>query len=61
MKNNLAYNSSKAALSSLTRSLAFDLSKIVVRVNSVSLGYIKTNMTKKSYLNKKKENLEQIE
>ncbi len=54
MKNNPAYNSSKAALSGLTRSLAFDLSKIGVRVNSVSPGYIKTNMTKKSYLNKKK-------
>ena len=54
MKNNPAYNSSKAALSSLTRSLAFDLSETGVRVNSVSPGYIKTNMTKKSYLNKKK-------
>jgi 3-oxoacyl-[acyl-carrier protein] reductase len=54
MKNNPAYNSSKAALSALTRSLAFDLSEIGVRVNSVSPGYIKTNMTKKSYLSKKK-------
>ena len=50
-----------AALSALTRSLAFDLSEIGVRVNSISPGYIKTNMTKKSYLSKKKENPEQIE
>ena len=54
MRNNPAYNSSKAALSSLTRSLAFDLSEIGIRVNSICPGYIKTNMTKKSYLDKKK-------
>lgn len=52
--NNPSYSSSKSALNGLTRSLAFDLSKRKIRVNSLSAGYIKSNMTKKSFNNKNK-------
>ena len=38
----------------LTKALAVDYSKIKIRVNSVSPGYIKTKMTAKTYINKKK-------
>ena len=51
---NPSYSSSKSALNGLTRSLSFDLSKNKIRVNSLSAGYIKSNMTKKSYDNKNK-------
>lgn len=47
---NPGYVSSKGGLISLTRSLALDYSKYGIRVNSISPGYIKTNMTKKSFL-----------
>ena len=57
--NNPGYVSSKGGLISLTRSLALDYSKFGIRVNSVSPGYIKTNMTKKSFL-KSKENKKRI-
>jgi 3-oxoacyl-[acyl-carrier protein] reductase len=49
--NNPSYSSSKSALNGLSRSLSFDLSKNKIRVNSLSAGYIKSNMTKKSYKN----------
>ena len=52
MKNNPAYNISKAGLNALTHSFALDFSKEKIRVNSICPGYIKTNMTKKSYFNK---------
>lgn len=52
--NNPSYSSSKSALNGLTRSLAFDLSKKKIRVNSLSAGYIKSNMTKKSFNDKNK-------
>lgn len=52
MKNNPAYNISKAGLNALTHSFAFDFSKEKIRVNSICPGYIKTNMTRKSYSNK---------
>lgn len=50
--NNPSYSTSKSALNGLSRSLSFDLSKNKIRVNSLSAGYIKSNMTKKSYKNK---------
>ena len=51
MSNNPAYNASKGGLTALTFSLAMDFAKYKIRVNGVSPGYIKTNMTKKSYNN----------
>jgi|TARA_B100001094_G_C18173420_1_gene796488 NAD(P)-dependent dehydrogenase (short-subunit alcohol dehydrogenase family) len=53
MSNNPAYNASKGGLSALTSCLAFDFSKFGIRVNGVSPGYIKTDMTKKSFKDKK--------
>jgi len=53
MPNNPAYNSSKAALIQLTRSLAVDLAKYKIRVNSISPGYTKTPLNAKSWKNKK--------
>lgn len=52
--NNPGYIASKGGLISLTRSLAYDLAKFKIRVNSISPGYIKEGMTLKSYNNKKK-------
>lgn len=54
--NNPGYVASKGGVLSLTRSLALDFSKYKIRVNSISPGYIKTNMTKKSFKSKKKFN-----
>lgn len=54
MSNNPAYNASKSGLLALTFSFATDYSKYGIRVNSISPGYIKTNMTMKSYKNKDK-------
>ena len=51
MSNNPAYNASKGGLTALTFSLAMDFAKYKIRANAVSPGYIKTNMTKKSYNN----------
>tara|TARA_Y100000590_G_scaffold382603_1_gene452671 strand:+ start:5046 stop:5768 length:723 start_codon:yes stop_codon:yes gene_type:complete len=53
MSNNPSYNASKGGISALTMSQALDFSKYKIRVNAVSPGYIKTNMTKKSYNNSK--------
>ena len=53
MSNNPAYNASKSGLSALTACLACDFSKFRIRVNGVSPGYFKTNMTKKSFRDKK--------
>jgi len=52
--NNPAYVSSKSALAGLTRSMALDLGKYNIRVNSIAPGYIKTKMTGDSYKNTKK-------
>ena len=40
----------------LSKSLAVDLAKYNIRVNNVGPGYIKTKMTKKSFMNKNKRN-----
>ena len=52
--NNPSYSVSKAGINALTRSLANDLEKKNIRVNSISAGYIKSNMTKKSFNDKNK-------
>lgn len=49
--NNPGYNASKAGLNMITKSLAIDYAKKKIRVNSLTLGYFKTPMTKKSYNN----------
>ena len=46
---NPAYVSSKGALKQLTKAAACDLACYGIRVNSVGPGYIKTNMTQKSW------------
>ena len=52
--NNVAYVASKGGLKQLTKAMAVDLEDKKIRVNSIGPGYIKTNMTKKSWINKKK-------
>lgn len=51
--NNPAYVASKGGLKMLTKSLAKDLGKYGIRVNNLGPGYIHTDMTKKSFENKK--------
>ena len=51
---NVAYVSSKGGLKQLTKAMALDLAEKNIRVNSVGPGYVKTKMTKKSWLNRKK-------
>ena len=51
MPDNPAYNSSKAGLKHLTKSLAVDLSNFGIRINNISPGYTRTQMTKKSWKN----------
>ena len=53
--NNPAYVSTKGGLKQLTKSLAVDLGKYNIRVNNLGPGYIKTNMTKGSWKNCRKE------
>jgi NAD(P)-dependent dehydrogenase (short-subunit alcohol dehydrogenase family) len=53
--NNPAYVSMKGGLKQLTKSLAVDLGKYNIRVNNLGPGYIKTNMTKGSWKNRRKE------
>ncbi len=52
--DNVAYVASKGGLKQLTKAMAIDLAKKKIRVNSIGPGYVKTNMTKKSWLNQKK-------
>jgi NAD(P)-dependent dehydrogenase (short-subunit alcohol dehydrogenase family) len=54
--DNVAYVASKGGLKQLTKAMAIDLAKKNIRVNSVGPGYVKTKMTRKSWLNKKKRN-----
>ena len=51
---NPSYVASKGGLRMLTKSMALDYRKYQIRVNSVSPGYILTDMTINSYKNKKK-------
>ncbi len=51
---NPGYQSSKAALKHLSKSMAYDLSKYNIRVNNVVPGYTKGGMNTKSWNNKKK-------
>ena len=51
---NPGYVASKGGLKMLTKSMALDYRKYQIRVNSVSPGYILTDMTINSYKNKKK-------
>ena len=51
---NPGYVASKGGLRMLTKSMALDYGKYQIRVNSVSPGYILTDMTINSYKNKKK-------
>ena len=53
MSNNPSYNASKGGLSALNACLAMDFSKYNIRVNGVSPGYIKTDMTKSPVIIKK--------
>lgn len=53
MPDNPAYNSSKAGLIQLTKSLAVDLAKYKIRVNSICPGYTRTPLNSKSWKNKK--------
>ena len=52
--DNVAYVASKGGLKQLTKAMAIDLAKKNIRVNSIGPGYVKTNMTKKSWSNIKK-------
>ena len=52
--DNPSYQVTKAGLKQLTKSLALDLAKFGIRVNSVGPGYFRTSMTKKSWDNLKK-------
>jgi NAD(P)-dependent dehydrogenase (short-subunit alcohol dehydrogenase family) len=47
---NPGYVASKGGVSSLAKALALDYSSKNIRVNNIAPGYIRTNMTKKSYL-----------
>ena len=49
--NNPPYGASKAALINLSQNLAIDLSDKGIRVNSISPGYFRTDMTRFSYEN----------
>jgi NAD(P)-dependent dehydrogenase (short-subunit alcohol dehydrogenase family) len=53
--NNPAYVSMKGGLKQLSKSLAVDLGEFKIRVNNLGPGYIKTNMTKGSWKNRKTE------
>ena len=55
--NNPGYVSSKGGLKMLTKSFCVDYSKYNIRINNIGPGYIKTNMTKKRFLNKKERKL----
>jgi len=55
LPNNIAYNSSKAALSMMSSSFALDYAKYKLRSNTIILGYFPTNMTKKTFNSKKRQ------
>ena len=51
--NNPGYIASKGGVMALTKALAIDLSPKSIRVNNIVPGYIKTDMTHKSFKDKK--------
>lgn len=54
LPNNPGYVASKGGINALTKSLAVDYGKYGIKANSISLGYIRDGMSKKSFSNKKK-------
>ena len=52
--NNVAYVASKGGLKQLTKAMAIDLAEKNIRVNSIGPGYVKTKMTKNSWIKYKK-------
>jgi NAD(P)-dependent dehydrogenase (short-subunit alcohol dehydrogenase family) len=52
--DNVAYVAPKGGLKQLTKAMTVDLATKNIRVNSVGPGYVKTKMTEKSWLDKKK-------
>ena len=60
--SNPGYVASKGGLKQLTKSMAFDYSKFNIRFNNVGPGYIKTDMTIKSFKNpvKKKKRIDRM-
>jgi NAD(P)-dependent dehydrogenase (short-subunit alcohol dehydrogenase family) len=54
LPNNPGYNSSKAAINLLTKSLALDYGKYNININSLALGYFPTKITKRSLNNAKR-------
>ena len=53
MPDNPGYVASKGGLSMMTRALAIDFAPYNIRVNNIVPGYILTDMTRKSYSDKK--------
>ena len=51
--DNPAYVASKGGLKQLTKALAIDLGRYDIRVNNIGPGYMKTQMTLKSWTNRK--------
>ena len=51
--DNPGYVASKGGVMALTKSLAIDLSPMNIRVNNIAPGYIKTEMTQKSFKDEK--------
>jgi len=58
-KDNVAYVASKGGLKLMSKALANDFAKLKIRVNNIGPGYIKTNMTLKSWKNKRLHKLRQ--
>lgn len=54
-KGNPYYGMSKGGLKMLTKCLAVEWAEYNIRVNNIGLGYFKTDMTKYSWKNRKKE------
>lgn len=55
--DNPGYGASKAGIINLTKSMAYDYSKYGIRVNCISPGYFKSDMTLNSFIDKKKQTI----